>query len=214
MLFDFIEKINSSELCVSEIRGILHVGSHDGAELDYYLHNGINDIIFCEANPDIYSRLVSRCDGFYRVKCYNYAICDRAGKINLNVTNNDSASSSILDLKDHKHYYPHIYNNYTISVPSITIDELFSKENIHSNNYNLLNIDIQGAELMAIKGMSEYIMSCDYIYSEVNFQEMYDGCCMIEDFDKYLFNLGFYRFFLADTGNGFGDALYIKNNIK
>lgn len=213
MLADFIEKIYELGLSIPGIKGVLHVGSHDGAELNYYLSNNINDIIFCEANPEIYKRLVSRCDGLYRVKCYNYAICDRVGQVNFNITNNDSASSSILNLKDHRHYYPHIYNQLTITVPSITIDELFNRESICSDNYNLLNIDIQGAEIMAINGMSNYLMHCDYIYSEVNFREMYEGCCLIEDFDKYLFNYGFSRFFLIDTGMGFGDALYVKNNI-
>jgi len=210
MLMDYLKPISRGFFSVEPVRGVLHVGAHDGEELNYYKENGISDVVFCEANPKIYKRLVERCQNSDGVKCYNYAICDHKGEVDFHVTNNDSASSSILNLKVHKHYYPHIYNEETIRVPSITIDELFEMESLQPSRYNLLNIDIQGAELLAMKGMKNYLTSCDYVYSEVNFEELYEGCGLMSDIDLYLSQFGFSRITVAETRSGFGDALYAK----
>lgn len=210
MLMDFLKPICSGFFNSNPVRGILHVGAHDGGELDYYIEHGIRDVVFCEANPKIYERLAHRCSDMDGVKCYNYAICDKIGEVQFHITNNDSASSSILNLKVHKHYYPHIHNEETITVQSITIDELFRKESIQSDRYNLLNIDIQGAELLAMKGMRDYLVTCDYVYSEVNFEELYEGCALMSDIDNYLKQYGFSRITVVETRSGFGDALYAK----
>jgi hypothetical protein len=55
----------------------------------------------------------------------------------------------------------------------------------------------------------------DFIVSEVNIEELYEGCCLIDDLDSYLLNFDFKRVktILWDNGSvGWGDALYIKNN--
>lgn len=210
MLMDFLKPISFGFFNPNPVRGILHVGAHDGGELDYYIKNGIRDVVFCEANPKIYERLLARCSGINTIRCYNYAICEKSGEVQFHITNNDSASSSILNLKIHKHYYPHIYNEETITVPSITVDELFQKESIQHEKYNLLNIDIQGAELLAMKGMKKYLETCDYVYSEVNFEELYEGCGLMSDIDLYLSEFGFSRVNVVETRSGFGDALYVK----
>ncbi len=44
-------------------------------------------------------------------------------------------------------------------------DILPKYEDIH---FNFLNLDIQGAELKALKSMGDYLNNVDYIYTEVN----------------------------------------------
>ena len=58
--------------------------------------------------------------------------------------------------------------------------------------------------------MSKYLVTCDYVYSEVNFEELYEGCGLMADIDSYLSQFGFSRITVAETRSGFGDALYAK----
>lgn len=207
MIFDFLK---ICEQRGKKIKGILHVGSHDGGELPYYLSRGIENTIFCEANPEIYTRLLERCSGIKGVRCFNYAIADKEDFLKFYITNNDSASSSILKLKKHSERYPNIIESKQIVVQSKTIDGLFQEHHIDFENFNVLNIDIQGAELIAMKGMSKYLTFCDVIYTEVNFEELYDGCSLVSEIDEYLKQFGFNRVSTIDTGYGWGDALYLK----
>ena len=67
-------------------------------------------------------------------------------------------------------------------------DILPKYEDIH---FNFLNLDIQGAELKALKSMGDYLNNVDYIYTEVNSDYVYEDCALITELDDYLsqFNL-------------------------
>ena len=73
--------------------------------------------------------------------------------------------------------------------------------------------DIQGYELEALKGMPNHLKIAEYIYLEVNFEEVYLGCSQIKDIDKFLLKFGFMRVGIRKTDKGWGDAIYSKNNI-
>ena len=48
------------------------------------------------------------------------------------------------------------------------------------DNVNFLNLDIQGAELKALKSLQDYLHKVDYIYTEVNVDYLYVDCCFDE----------------------------------
>ena len=79
---------------------------------------------------------------------------------------------------------------------------------------NFINLDIQGVELRALKSMESYLNNIDYIYSEVNTEEVYKNCDQMADLTTYLTQ---HNFRLADARIykqfGWGDAFYIKNGI-
>jgi hypothetical protein len=75
----------------------------------------------------------------------------------------------------------------------------------------LSNLDIQGVELRALKGMESYLDSIQYIYTEVNSDYVYKECCLITELDDYLGQFGFKRVETSWCDNtGWGDAFYIK----
>ena len=51
----------------------------------------------------------------------------------------------------------------TIELKSITIDTFVKNNNIDIKNYNHWVIDIQGAELLALKGAKESLKKCNSI---------------------------------------------------
>lgn len=77
--------------------------------------------------------------------------------------------------------------------------------------YNFINIDIQGAELLAFTGASEILKNIQGIYTKVNFKELYKNCALVHELDHYLLKFGFVRILTNnDMHSSWGDALYIK----
>ena len=113
----------------------------------------------------------------------------------------------MLDFGLHSTFHP--------SVKYVTCFETETKllKNILPNyniNYNFLNLDIQGAELKALKGMEEYLNNVDYIYTEVNSDYVYKGCALIGELDQYLIQFGLHRVETKWTDYKWGDAFYIR----
>jgi len=110
----------------------------------------------------------------------------------------------------HLQHHPHISIVENKKVKTKIIDNFIKEENIDLKQYNFLNLDIQGAELMALKGMKESFKNIDFIYSEVNTANLYENCPMIEEIDEYLSQFGFERKETNLTQYEWGDAFYIK----
>jgi len=142
----------------------------------------------------------------------NFICCDTdENESILNISNNGQ-SSSILELGTHKKHYPYIKYIDTIKVKNKRIDTMYKEDNIPNTFANFLNIDIQGAELLALKGTGKILHNFDYVYLEVNRDYVYKNCALIKEIDDYLFKFNFKRVESKWTHENWGDALYIKNN--
>lgn len=186
-------------------RGVIHVGMHKAEEYPIYKSAGVSPIIFIEANKDLVHQYAPDDDDCYVVHA---AVSDKVEDVEFNITNNGE-SSSILELGDHSQIYPHIVNVETVKMRTTTLDKVLQRIGIYLFNYNILNLDIQGAELKALKGIQEW-SHFEAIFTEVNYREMYKGCALIGEVDEFLFSKGFLKVEEVDTGCGWGDALYIK----
>lgn len=193
-------------------RGIIHIGAHLMEERPDYVRYGLNNTIWIEANPELYAVIVNKISD--EEKVFNYAIAETSDRpITLYCTNN-SQSSSILPLGTHKKYYPDISVSHTKEVMSQRVDDIILKYNILIDNYNFVNIDIQGVELRAIKSFGSFLSKIDFIYTEVNREYLYDNCDLISDIDNYLNSFGFKRKDTSWTNSNWGDALYVKGLDK
>ncbi|MFM1655469.1 FkbM family methyltransferase [Brevibacillus sp. B_LB10_24] len=190
-------------------RGVIHVGSHEGQEVPLYQMMGMQNILLVEANPDVYQRLHSNISSFPNVKTANCAICNYNGFARFHVTTSDFCSS-ILPLKTVTANYPGIVETHEISVPARTLDTLLGEMQLSPQNYNFLNIDIQGAELLAFQGAVGLLQHVEAVNTEVNFEELYEGCAMIDQIDQFLSVFGFHRVATTQYHPTWGDALYVK----
>lgn len=187
--------------------GIIHIGAHLMEERENYLKHDIENIIWIEANPNIYNQ-ITKIIHKNNEKILNYTVSNLDDQvINFNITNNGQ-SSSILELDKHKIYHPSIYVTETIKVKTKRMDSVINIENIDINLYDFLNLDIQGAELLALKGFGKLLDNIKYIYTEVNRDEIYKNCAQISEIDEYLINYS--RVETLWTHANWGDAFYVR----
>ena len=126
------------------------------------------------------------------------------------ITNN-LQSSSILKLKEHLLEHPDIYETERIEMKTKTLKTFYDENKFNYDQFNFMALDIQGAELLALKGAKEIINFIDYIYIEVNIKELYENCALLDEIDEYLNNFGFKRDNILLTQHGWGDAFYSKH---
>ena len=206
--FDLIKKILIENSI--NVTGALHVGAHDCEEIPFYYSLGItvDDIVWIDAiNIKV---IQAKNRGIPNV--YNAVITDKDDEeIVFNVSNNIQ-SSSVLEFGTHSTEHPHVVFVDTIKSKSTTINSFFERNNIDSKKYNFWNFDIQGAELMALKGAEKHLQYVSALYLEVNEKQLYKNCALMSYIDSYLMNFGFTRVATEMTVHSWGDALYIRKN--
>lgn len=195
------------------IEGILHVGAHDCEELGAYEAQGTkrNDIVWLEAMRDKVEQNTAR--GIPNV--FKAVVDEHAGQsVTFNKTNNGQ-SSSILELAVHRDFYPQIFVVDRTNEITTTIDDVLREKlgNRKTRRLNFWNLDIQGAELRALKGAKQSLAWVDAIYCEVNAQELYKGCCLQEQLSNFLASIGFALVDQQMTNQGWGDALYVRRRL-
>jgi FkbM family methyltransferase len=188
------------------IKGILHIGAHECEELAAYVKDGVpaTEVDWIEANPELVARMAAK-----GIKVHNAAISDVETELPFHITNNGQ-SSSLLEFGTHATSYPWCKVVKTLTVRTETLSSVATRENIPMERRNFWNLDIQGAELSALKSAGDLIRYADAIYTEVNTQEVYKGCALLRDLDAFLAEKGFYRDCISMTPDGWGDALYIR----
>ncbi len=193
-----------------KVKGILHIGAHECEELDLYNNYvTIDNILWIEALPYLVEQNLKKNPN---LRIINAVISDTDGvNIKFNITNNVK-SSSMLNLKYHKEIHPNVEVIDTIELKSKTLKTLYKENNVKDDDNNFLVLDVQGAELLVLKGMGDILNNIDALYVEVNEKELYDGCCTLTELDNFLFNLNYDRKYLM-TLNGYGNAFYLKNNL-
>lgn len=194
-------------------KGVLHVGANRGEEFEVYNELGIKNQIWVEAYEPVFQKLKDHVKSNPNAICWNACISDENYQtVTFNVSNNGSQSSSILELGTHAQVHPDVHWIQKIEMKTRRLDDLFKSDYVNPLDYDFLNIDLQGAELKALKGLGQLIHNFKWAYLEVNKAELYKGCALVEDIDYYLGAYGFSRVETKFCGNtGWGDALYIKS---
>jgi FkbM family methyltransferase len=188
-----------------DIKGIIHVGAHYGEEMEEYVSNGIQEIILFEPLSECFDILQKKIfDLNANIEGYQVALGSSPGTAIMYLSDNQKQSSSILKPKVHLTHHPHVKFDGTEEVEVDLLD------NFDTKDYNFLNMDVQGYELEVLKGATETLKHVDYVYCEVNRDEVYENNAYVEELDEYLSTYGMERVETSWVGEIWGDALYIK----
>ena len=216
MIFD----LNSVEKHTGiKITGAIHVGAFLGEELSQYRSLGLTNTILFEPQKKLFDIVNFKC--IVKEKAFNVALGSKEGVVGMfisdregGVSNGAGASSSILAPKKHLTEHPEVTFPSKESVNVKRFDKFIQENGVDISKHNLLNIDVQGYELEVLKGMGEELDKIQLIIVEVNRDEVYEGCPMIEDIDEYLEEFGFQRIAVQWQSESWGDALYSKGKTK
>lgn len=191
------------------IRGVLHCGAHLAEEAPTYRRLRTGPVTWIEANPRVMVKVQQALRGFPDQRLIMAALWERDGdNMTFHVTNYDGMSSSLLNFGTHPQFSPDTKFDHHIGVVTSTIDTLAVDHGIVAN---FLNMDLQGVELMVLRGAERFLKGVDYIMSEVNKAEVYEDCGKIWEMDELLTRQGFE---LVETAwvprQGWGDALWVR----
>ena len=194
-------------------KGVLHLGAHLGEEAKDYAAQGVGDVLWVEANPALIEPL-TQAVGSYGHRVAQGVLSDAAGKkVEFKITNNGQ-SSSYLSLGTHAEHYPKIQVVETLELETTTVQDLYRAHDIAPDAYDFVNLDLQGCELDALRGMGPLLDHFAAVYCEVNKEALYEGCPLLPDIDAFLGERGFTRRALRMSKYRWGDALYVRGDVS
>ena len=194
---------------------VFDIGSRDGlqaVELAELFTEA--DIVAIECNPETLERcrhniaknsrikLVDKAVNSYTGRCPFYPI-DTARTITTWADGNPGASSLFLATGD---YPAETYVQNKVEVDCIRLDDLCAQLAI--DTIDLIWMDLQGAELLALQSAGALLDKVQYIYTEVSHRPLYDGQCLFDDVDEFLTARGFSRCTRIDCDRWQQDVIY------
>jgi FkbM family methyltransferase len=183
-----------------EPKGIIHVGAHVGSELSEYiaLHPAL--LVWVEADPKTFELLkenvgAAGISGIRQI-VINALITDEDGvECEFYRFSNAGGSSSIF------HETPLLRDTWpglqetgeVLRLPSRRLETVLAEQKISPGQTDVLVLDLQGAELMALKGAGPFLGSAQFLCVEVSEAEFYLGGALADDIEDFLTALGFER---------------------
>jgi len=202
----------------NDIKVILDVGSCHALESVEFSKKFKNAKIYAfEANQESYQECLKNCNGINNIKVTNVCISDYDGlckffPINAIKTQttwfdgNRGASSMFKSNGAADHIEKYVQDE--IEMPCNRLDTFCNLEKI--DKIDAIWMDLQGAELLALKGLGSLLDTVQVIQTELEINPMYDGQCLFEETNAFLEARGFKRV----SGNNsvmFGtDFIYVK----
>jgi len=98
----------------------------------------------------------------------------------------------------------------------VTIDQIVKQEKL--GNIDMIKMDIQGAELMALKGATETLKTVKVVLLELSTVPLYPGAPLLAEMIVFMEKIGFKLFSVPDVLNRRGmtisvDALFVRADV-
>ena len=204
---------------LNDVTGIIHIGAHRGEEVEQYEDMGAKTVIWVEPNPDVFKEMkhfLTSVGASIDSHAYEYAVSDVDHDTvdfhlyygpDAGFMRGNKGCSSLLKAKGRFESW----HQETIKVETITIDTLLKENDFTPSDFQVLNLDVQGAELLALKGASEVLNHVKYVCTEATWQNPdYVGNVMYDELKPFLESKGFVEKEIVNHGSDWGDALFVK----
>lgn len=205
----------SPDRFLKDVSGVVHVGANIGQERELYSTHGLN-VVWVEPIPEVFNQLNANIRGFRHQRAFQALVTDVDDReYEFHIANNNGASSSILEFKQHKDIWPGVDYTTTIHLKSVTLATLFQREQIDASKYQALIMDTQGSELLVLRGSIPVLNNFRYIKTEVPDFESYEGCCQLSDINDFMIEHGYRefsrnKFASRAEGGSYFDIVYKK----
>ncbi|WP_313707876.1 FkbM family methyltransferase, partial [Planktothrix agardhii] len=210
-------KLNFPDLCQHHNitpRGIILIGAYDGKTLKRLNLPNTVKILVIDANQGAVERLQENFADSPNIQVVQAAIANHNDTVTLHLTSLES-SSSILPWKQYGEIYPNIKEIQQLTLSSRTLDTLLEELNLSPSDFNILILDIQGAELLALEGANQLLNTLDAIYTNVHYQELFEGGALAEEVNQFLSD---YQFDIVAEDTPYhpawGEAFYVRQTVR
>lgn len=201
------------------ISTVVELGARDCTETAMFAEKFDRATIYAfECNPATLPVCRTSVARFRNVILVEKAASDKNGPIPFFPTNPEKTVTTWKDgnpgasslLRASGKYPVEKYVQDEIEVESVTLKTFLQQSKI--NRIDLLWMDIQGAELLALKGLEEHILDIAMIHTEVEFLEIYECQPLFNDLKKFLNAQGFYFIGFTNKNTYFGDAIFVNSS--
>jgi FkbM family methyltransferase len=194
-------------------RKIIHVGAHLAQERFKYEQLGYTGILWVEGSPATAKRLReviaghSPGAGVHHVIVEAIATDDDSGTAELREVSNAGASTSLFPLTDSAAARWGVHETGVVeSAPTRTIDSI-AKETGFADA-DVLLVDVQGAELLVLKGATSLLARVRAVITEISQEPMYQGGVLLPELSAFLAAHGFRPAMRAPKRHG--DLLFVR----
>lgn len=191
----------------------IHVGAHNGQERDLYESMGFGSMLWVEASPEQFAKLEARLGEAAGRKMQSVAVNAFASEtdgesVHLRRFNNSGASSSVFAATQLlRETWPGLDETGTSEeVQTATLDRIASETGFADADF--LNVDVQGAELLVLKGATSVLSRVKAVIAEVSTQPFYEGGVLWPELRDYLRTHGFEP--TTENPNPHGDVLFLR----
>jgi len=192
-------------------KNILFVGANDMVEIETYVNDYENGL-FIEAIPSVFHKLEQNLQDINvkyntNYKAINCLVSDESDKeYTFNIFSNNGASSSIYLPNPNSWQWPNVQIVDTMKLKSTTIENVLNEQNWTNVKYDLV-LDVQGAELVALKGFGKNnIENIQQITTEISTEPFYENGVLFSELHDFITKHGFNL--ISDTMTNHCDVLY------
>ena len=193
-----------------EIKGVIHVGTNTGQEMESYIHQfnlDTDHFLGFEPLPEAYITFEERYPG-YRIEHYGLGKKNETRELQVTATA-EGQSSTVFE--------PNVESGYPLTeiikerIPIVInrLDKMFTVKEL--NNFNAVVIDVQGMELETLTGFGKLINKFKYYIIECSKTPIYKGEATAREVVEFMIKNGFTQ----DTPIQLhDDIMFIRSDIK
>jgi FkbM family methyltransferase len=189
-------------------KGVIHVGMWDFCEMFCYAKLVGDKVIGVEANPTTYQYMAKPVADKWQVKSFNECVSDV-----------DDKDTTFYFLGEGSSLYqgqPQWNRNSGIEVKTKTLSTLIEENDIDMNQYDFLNIDVEGSELDVLKGFEKYLSYINVIDMETSLDDRHITGDDHQTIVSWLSERGFEIREMSSSyqNEGWGDSVFVRLNKK
>lgn len=216
MIEKFLEYVN----CTSENFIIFDIGARDCEQsIEFYKAFPNSKIYSFECNPNtlpICRRNIQKYSD--RITLIEGAVSDYDGEISFFPINQQKTITTWKDgnpgassiFKSNGSYTVEHYIQDEIKTNCHRLDTIMKIHNI--SKVDLIWMDLQGAELLALKGLGDFLRNVKYIHTEVSHKAIYTGQVLYNELNNFVVSNGFELKNRLNFNCWQEDAVYFKKN--
>jgi len=186
-------------------RSVVHVGMHNATEVDAYKRAGFSDIVYIEADEALCVAQAGRKD----IEVINAVVSDVEGEVSFYKASNRGVSSSILKPTAHLDNFRNVKFDAPVKLRAETLDQALQRSgNYNADTIDLLVLDIQGAELLALKSFSD-LHKVAVVKVDVHTKSFYKGATTINSLLNFFTKNNFRM--VKYSRSKYGSAIFVNS---